>query len=63
VGTINSYRGEHKYHSTTIPDSWFKVDVREALMLEVALMFPNEAADQEKVRTWLDLMQSGTRNT
>jgi hypothetical protein len=33
-----------------IPNSWFKVDVREALMPEVALMFPNEATNQEKVK-------------
>jgi hypothetical protein len=48
VGAISGFGGEHMFHGSTIPDSWFKVNVREALMPEVALMFPNEAADQEK---------------
>jgi hypothetical protein len=50
VATISDYGGEHKFHCTTIPDTWLKVDVQEALMPEVALMFPNEAADQAKVK-------------
>jgi hypothetical protein len=57
VGSVSGFGGEHKFHGTTIPDSWFKIDVREALMHEVALMFPNEVAEQEKVK---DVVGSNT---
>jgi hypothetical protein len=50
VGSVSSFRGEHKFHGTTIPDSWFKIEMREVLMPKVALMFPNEVAEQEKVK-------------
>jgi hypothetical protein len=48
--TINGLGGQHKFHFTPIPDMWFKVDVRVALVPDVALMFPNEDTEQIKVK-------------
>jgi hypothetical protein len=45
VGTVSSIGGQQKFHGATIPESWFKIDVREALMPEVPLMFLNEVAE------------------
>jgi hypothetical protein len=50
TGTISSFGGEHKFHFTPIPETWFKVDVRVALVDDVALMFPNEDIEQMKVK-------------
>jgi hypothetical protein len=48
-GTISGIGGMHKFHFHAIPDGWFKVDVQEALMPNVALMFSNDAANQNKI--------------
>jgi hypothetical protein len=46
--TIGGFGGEYKFHFTPILETWFKVDVRVALVGDVALMFPNEDAEQMK---------------
>jgi hypothetical protein len=50
VDSVSGIGGQQKFHGATIPESWFKIDVREALMLEVPLIFPNEVAEQDKVK-------------
>jgi hypothetical protein len=49
-GTISGMSGKHKFHFKDIPDGFFKVDVREALLPNVALMVPNADAEQEKLK-------------
>jgi hypothetical protein len=39
----------YKFHFHIIPNGWLKVDVKEALMPDVALMYPHDATDQNKV--------------
>jgi hypothetical protein len=46
---ISGFGGEHKFHFIPISKTWFKVDVRVALVGDVALMFPNEDAEQMKL--------------
>jgi hypothetical protein len=48
-GTISGIRGVHKFHFQVILDEWLKVDIQEALMPDVVLMFPNDTTDQNKV--------------
>jgi hypothetical protein len=48
-GTISGIGGVHNFHFHVIPDGWLKVDVKEALQRDVALMYPHDAADQNKV--------------
>jgi hypothetical protein len=48
-GTISGIAGQHKFHFKEIPDSWCKVDVVEVLQERVALMYPNEAAEQSLI--------------
>jgi hypothetical protein len=48
-GVISGLWGKHKFHFGTIPNSWFKIDIREVLVPDVALMFPIEEADQHTV--------------
>jgi hypothetical protein len=45
MGTINGVGGEAKFHFVDIPDKWFKIDIWEALLLEIALMYVNEPID------------------
>ena len=49
-GTISGLPGEQKFHFMDIPEKWFKVDVHEAHCPNASLMFPNEDADQAKVK-------------
>jgi hypothetical protein len=49
VGNISGLPGKHKFHFTDIPETWFKVDVREILQKGVALMFPFHADDQNVI--------------
>jgi hypothetical protein len=49
-GTISGMSGEYKFHFKDIPNGFFKVDVREALLPNVALMVPNADAEQEKLK-------------
>jgi hypothetical protein len=45
-----AWRGEHKFHFDTILDSWFKVDIWEALVPNVAIMFPIDVANQNTIK-------------
>jgi hypothetical protein len=45
TGTISDVGGEAKFHFIDIPDKWFKIDIREALLPETTLMYVNEPAD------------------
>ena len=47
--TISSIGRVHKFHFNAIPNGWFKVDVQEAFMPNVALIFPNDDVDQNKI--------------
>jgi hypothetical protein len=44
-GTISGLGGDHKFHFDTIPNLWFKIDIQEALMPAVALMFSIDVFD------------------
>jgi hypothetical protein len=44
MGTINSVGEEAKFHFVDIPNKWFKIDIREALL--PALMYINIPTDQ-----------------
>jgi hypothetical protein len=46
TGTISGVGVEAKFHFVDILDKWFKIDIREALLPETALMYINEPADQ-----------------
>jgi hypothetical protein len=46
TGTINGVGREAKFHFVDIPDKWFKIDIREALLPKTTLMYVNEPADQ-----------------
>jgi hypothetical protein len=48
-GIISDVGGEDKFHFNNIPDSWFKVDIDQVLLPDVALMWENADADQTKV--------------
>jgi hypothetical protein len=48
-GSISSIGRVHKFHFHVIPGGWMKIDVQEALMPDVALMFPNDATNQKKI--------------
>jgi hypothetical protein len=63
TGTIRGFGGEHKFHFTPSPETWFKVDVRVALVCNVALMFPNEDVEQMKVKDAVGSSAIGTRGT
>jgi hypothetical protein len=56
-GTISGLAGEQKFHFRDIPDKWFKVDVREAHYPNASLMFPDDDADQIKVK---DVLKGNT---
>ena len=45
-GTVSGISGQDKFHFRDIPENWFKVDVRKAHHPNVALMFPDDDADQ-----------------
>jgi hypothetical protein len=49
AGKVNGVGGEHKCHFKEILEKWFKVDVQEALLPEIALMQPNEDVDQHVI--------------
>jgi hypothetical protein len=49
LGRINSIGGVDKFHFMLIPEGWFKVDVRQSLQSNVALMFPKPEAEQETI--------------
>jgi hypothetical protein len=53
TSTISGFGEEHKFYFTPILETWFKVDVRVPLVGDVALMFPNEDAEQMKVKDFV----------
>ena len=46
VAVVSGISGVEKFHCSTFPKSWFKVDVKEGLSSNVPLLYPNEAAEQ-----------------
>jgi hypothetical protein len=46
TGTISGVGVEAKFHFVDILDKLFKIEIREALLPETALMYINEPADQ-----------------
>lgn len=49
LASISSVLGEHKFHKEDILEGWWRVDVSNVLTAGVALMFPNERADQHRI--------------
>lgn len=49
LASISGVAGEHKFHGKDIPEGWWRVDVSNVLTIGVALMFPNERADQHRI--------------
>ena len=49
VGKISGLLGKHKFHHMDIPETWFRVDVREILQKGVALMLPVDGDDQNVI--------------
>jgi hypothetical protein len=47
---VSDISGTDKFHCSTFPETWFKVDVKEALLPNVPLMYPYEANDQNVVK-------------
>jgi hypothetical protein len=46
VGVVSGFGRIDKFHFQTIPESWLKVDVKEVVCPNIALMYPHEPADQ-----------------
>jgi hypothetical protein len=46
AAVVSGIGGVDKYHGSTFPESWFKVDVKEALSPGIPLLYPNKAAEQ-----------------
>jgi hypothetical protein len=46
IGVVSGFGGIDKFHFKTIPDSWLKVDVKEVVYPNAALMYPHKAVDQ-----------------
>jgi hypothetical protein len=49
AGVISGISRIDKFHDSTFSESWFKVDVKEALAPNVPLMYPHDASDQNVV--------------
>jgi hypothetical protein len=45
AGVVNGLGGNDKFNFNTIPNSWFKVDVNEAMYPNATLMYPEEAGN------------------
>lgn len=50
TGTISSFDREHKFHFNTFPDTWYKVDVQEALGPSVNFIFQILNAEEKKMK-------------
>ena len=50
AAVVSGIGGVDKFHSSTFPETWFKVDIKEALSPSIPLLYPNEAADQSVVK-------------
>jgi hypothetical protein len=48
-GRISGIGGEDKFHFTSIPETWFKIDVGEIFAPDIPLMWENESVDQMMV--------------
>jgi hypothetical protein len=46
IRAVSGFGEINKFHFKTIPDSWLKVDVKEVVCPNAALMYPHKAADQ-----------------
>jgi hypothetical protein len=46
---ISGIGRKDKFHFTSIPETWFKIDVGEIYAPDVPLMWENESGDQMKV--------------
>jgi hypothetical protein len=45
VGIVSGFGGIGEFHFKTILDSWLKVNMKEVVCPNAALMYPHEAAD------------------
>lgn len=61
-GNISGLEEKHKFHFDTILDLWFKIDIWEAFMPNVAFMFSIDVTNQKNVNEKVE-MQSKTKNT
>jgi hypothetical protein len=46
VGVVSGFGGIDKFHFQTIPEPWLKVNVKEVVCPNAALMYPHEPTDQ-----------------
>ena len=49
LGFINGVSGEHKFYGEDIPEGWWRADVCNVLTPGVALMYPNDRAEQYRI--------------
>ena len=42
IRRISRILGIHKFHLNDIPETWFKVDILEIMLLDVPLMMPRD---------------------
>jgi hypothetical protein len=50
VGVVSGLGRIHKFHFNTIPNSWLKVNVKEVMSSNAALMYSYEATDQNLMK-------------
>jgi hypothetical protein len=50
VGVVSGFGGIDKFHFNTIPESWLKVDVKEVMLPNADMIYPNEDANQHLVK-------------
>jgi hypothetical protein len=61
-GNISGLEEKYKFHFDTILDLWFKIDIQEAFMPDVAFIFSIDVTNQKNVNKKVET-QSETRNT
>jgi hypothetical protein len=49
-GVISGIGGVDKFHGSTFPETWFKIDVKEALLSNAPLLYPHSEGDQNIVK-------------
>jgi hypothetical protein len=47
---VSGIGGVDKFHGSTFPESWYKVDVKEVLSPNVPLLYPHETGDQNVLK-------------
>jgi hypothetical protein len=57
VGVVSGFGGINKFHFTTIPEAWLKVDVKEGTSPNADFIYPHKAADQHQVK---DVVEDNT---